>query len=219
LKENGMKLKQYFAKATYVVVLAIFSSSAIASSLVEFFRSLNVDDARGVSRLLQQGMDPNAVDERGQSALFVALRAEASQSVAVLLAAPQVRVDAANALGETPLMMAALRGNVEVARQLLARGAAVNREGWTPLHYAASGPNTAMVGLLLDAGAAIDAPSPNRSTPLMLAARYGSESSVDLLLRRGANPKLRNDLDLDASAFALQGDRDALSRRLAALVR
>jgi ankyrin repeat protein len=214
-----MKFKQYFAKAAYVVVLAAVSSVAIADSLVDFFRSLNVDDARSVSRLLQQGIDPNSVDERGQSALFVALRAESAQSVAVLLAAPQLRVDAANALGETPLMMAALRGNVEVARQLLARGAAVNREGWTPLHYAASSSNTAMVGLLLDAGAAIDAPSPNRSTPLMLAARYGAESSVDLLLRRGANPKLRNDLDLDASDFARQGDRDALSRRLGQVVR
>jgi hypothetical protein len=68
--------------------------------------------------------------------------------------------------------------------------------------------------LLLDRGAPIDAKSPNGSTPLMMAARYGAEASVDLLLARGADAKRRNDLNLDAADFARQGGRDFLVERL-----
>jgi hypothetical protein len=50
----------------------------------------------------------------------------------------------------------------------------------------------------------------------MMAASYGSEANVDLLLARGANKRLRNDLDLDASAFAKQSGREFLIPRLSA---
>jgi ankyrin repeat protein len=63
----------------------------------------------------------------------------------------------------------------------------------------------------------VDARSPNGSTPLMMAARYGSEASVDLLLARGANPKLRNQRDLSAADFARMDGRDALAQRLQTL--
>jgi ankyrin repeat protein len=76
-----------------------------------------------------------------------------------------VDIDAANANGETPLMMAAMRGQVAWVQRLLERGAKVNREGWTPLHYAAAGPSVPVIELLLTRGAAIDARSPNGTTP------------------------------------------------------
>ena len=127
-------------------------------------------------------------------------------------------MNALNAAGESPLMMAALRGDLAWAQRLIDRGARLEVPGWTPLHYAATGPETKMVALLLDKGAAIEARSPNKTTPLMMASRYGPESSVDLLLARGANWKLRNDLDLDAAAFARLASREALTRRLEALL-
>jgi uncharacterized protein len=116
--------------------------------------------------------------------------------------------------GETPLMMAALRGNLAWAQRLIERGAKIHRAGWSPLHYAAAGSEPKIVALLLDRGAPIDAPSPNRSTPLMMAARYGAEGSVDLLLARGADKRLRNDLELDAGAFAKLAGREFLLQRL-----
>jgi ankyrin repeat protein len=70
------------------------------------------------------------------------------------------------------------------------------------------------VALLLDRGAPIEALSPNRTTPLMMAAGYGAEANVDLLLARGADPKRRNDRDFDAAAFARQAGRDFLLKRL-----
>ena len=120
----------------------------------------------------------------------------------------------ANANGETPLMMAALRGQLAWCQRLVARGVPVDRGGWTPLHYAASGPDPQVVGWLLDRGAKLEARSPNGSTPLMMAAGYGSESSVEVLLARGADPKLRNDPGLTAADFAQRAGREALARRL-----
>ena len=73
--------------------------------------------------------------------------------------------------------------------------------------------------LLLERGSTVDARSPNGTTPIMLAARYGAEASVDLLLARGADPKARNDLGLAPADFARDGGRDKLSARLAALTR
>ena len=163
-------------------------SSAQADALVDFFRAVHLDDVRTVQRLLDEGLDPNSLNDKGQPGLFVAMRDDAPKVAAALLAHPKIKVDLANASNETPLMMAALRGHAALAEQLIGRGAAVNRAGWTPLHYAATGPQTAMVALLLQRGADIEALSPNRSTPLMMAARYGPESSVELLLARGRQP-------------------------------
>jgi ankyrin repeat protein len=76
-----------------------------------------------------------------------------------------------------------------------------------------------VLALLLDKGAPVNARSPNGTTPLMMAARYGSEQSVDLLLARGADPTALNDRQLGAADFARQGGREALAERLAKLRR
>jgi uncharacterized protein len=202
-----------------VVGLASTGLGAVAGSFEDFFRAVAVDDARTVNALLARGFDPNAVDEKGQPALFLALREGSNQVAAALLKQPALQVDQANPVDETPLMMAALRGRRDWCEALLARGAQVNRTGWAPLHYAASGPEADVVALLLDRGAMVDARSPNGSTPLMMAARYGSETAVGLLLARGADPRLRNGRDLDAAAFARLAGREALARHLDAAAR
>jgi uncharacterized protein len=208
--------RRFHFKYIAYLVLAMMFSSVQADNLVDFFRAVHLDDARTVQRLLDAGLDPNSLNDKGQPGLFVAMRDEAPKVAAALLAHPKIVVDLANASNETPLMMAALRGHVALAEQLIARGAAVNRPGWSPLHYAATGPQTRMVELLLQRGAAIEALSPNRSTPLMMAARYGPESSVDLLLARGASLQARNEAGMAAPDFATSAGREHLARRLAA---
>jgi ankyrin repeat protein len=192
---------------------------AIAGSYEDFFAALDADRPELVQPLLARGFDPNAHDEKGQLALYRALRAGSLKVAAQLIAHPQAQVDARNAAGETPLMMAALRGQVEIARALLERGAQAHFAGWSPLHYAASGPEWRVLELLVSKGAMVDARSPNGSTPLMMASRYGSEAAVQLLLDKGANPALKNDLGLSAADFARQVGRDKLADRLSAAAR
>ena len=203
-------MRNYFKSFIYLVVTAL-SSAVFANPSVDFFRAVSIDNERAVRELLAAGFDPNITNEKGQVGLFLALQEDSLKVAAALLAHPAIRVDAATVADETPLMMAAMRGNLEWTMRLLDRGAAINRAGWTPLHYAASGPAVAVVKLLLDRGAAIDAPSPNRSTALMMAARYGAEEAVHLLLSRGASSKLRNDRQMTPADFARSAGREPLA--------
>ena len=189
-------------------------SVSMAGPVEDFQHGIELDAPHLVESALKRGVDPNLRDAQGQVGLFLALRNDSLKVAAILAAHPRTEVDAANEKGETPLMMAALRGQLELAQTLLARGAAVNREGWTPLHYAASGPEPQLVRLLLDRGAQIDAPSPNGTTPLMMAARYGAIDSADLLRQRGADPSRRNQRGLSAADFARDAGRDTLAARL-----
>lgn len=206
-------MRKYLKFWAYLVVV-IFVSSADADAKDEYFKALEIDAPHIVSRLLVGGLDPNQRDEQGQVGLYLALRASSLKAAEALLAHPRLDIDAVNPAGETPMMMAALRGNLEFTRRLLDRGAGLHREGWTPLHYAASSPEPGVVSLLLDRGARIDARSPNGTTPLMMAARYGAIDAADLLRQRGADASLRNDLGLSAADFAAAAGRDDLAARL-----
>jgi len=209
-----MKLISIFRYVVYLVV-AFGLSSANAGAYEDWFSAIETDNAAAVTRLMQAGFDPNTRNPQGQVGLYLALQTGGPKVADALWAHPALDVDAANVQGETPLMMAALKGRLAWAQRLLDRGAKPDREGWSPLHYAATGPEPKIVELLLARGAALEARSPNGSTPLMMAARYGSETSVELLLARGAHARLRNDQGLDAAAFARAEGRDKLATRLA----
>lgn len=211
-------MKFYIQCLAYLLATAVVSS-ARAGAYEDFFQAIEVDDARAVTSLLARGFDPNTLDPKGQSGLHLAFRGGSRRAGLALLSHAGTRVDIANAADETPLMLAALRGDLEACKDLLAKGATVQREGWSPLHYAATGPNPATVKLLLEGGAPVDALSPNGTTPLMMAARYGTEAAVDLLLQHRANPGQKNQLALDVVDFARSSGREALTRRLEKLVR
>ena len=174
-------IKKYLKYPIYLLIAFAFSS-ALAGSYDDFFQAIIRDHVGGVKRLLDAGIDPNSRDAKGMPALMVAIRRESPRSFELLLAQPGIDVDATNAAGETALMLTALAGDLDTSRRLLAKGALVQRPGWSPIHYAASGPNTELARLLLDRGATVDAVAPNGTTPLMLAAQQGPESTVTLLL-------------------------------------
>lgn len=94
-----------------------------------------------------------------------------------------------NDKSESPLVIAALHGRVEIVRLLLEHGATMNYNDdrrTTPLHAAAEGGNTEIVKLLLDHGADLAASS-YQGTALHRAAMYGQLEVVKLLVQRGAD--------------------------------
>ena len=100
-------------------------------------------------------------------------------------------------------------GNLAAMRTLAVRRADLNapvgRHGWTPLLHAVHTQRLDSAAALLDAGAKVNRAGRGGLTPLMMAAGYGDREMVALLLRRGANPRLR-DGDGDAAIdYALTG--------------
>jgi hypothetical protein len=189
-------------KVIYLYVFAGFFLVS-AGSYEDFFEAIKKDDAPTVSALLARGIDPNTLGPEGLTGLFMAARAGHSKVALALLEAPDTDVECRNTADESPLMLAALRGDLPMARALIARDADVNKTGWTPLHYAASRGQIPMIDLLLEHHAYIDAESPNRTTPLMMAAGYGSVQATRILLRAGADATLKNAEGLTALDFAL----------------
>jgi len=207
-------------KAFYGAVLTaalVATGCATASPTDDFFTAVKRDNAGAISRLLQAGFNPNVKDAKGEGGLIIAIREPSPRSLKVLLESPATKAEVRNANDESPLMMAAIKGQPDVVRQLIAKDADVNKTGWTPLHYAVSagGPDQlTIVRMLLDASAYIDAESPNKTTPLMMAARYGSEPAVKLLFDEGADPTLRNEQGLTAADFARKAEREDLAAQL-----
>lgn len=211
----------YMNKLRKLLVFAVFfsvSGWAKAGSFEDFFKAAALDNESEMVGLALRGFDLNTRNEDGDTGLIVGLREGSLKVVGFLLTQRAVDVGLSNAAGETPLMLAALKGQLEIARKLIARGADVNKPGWTPLHYAVTrteDDSLDMVRLLLEHYAYIDAESPNRSTPLMLAAKYGDSRVVQLLLDEGADASLRNEQGLTAIDFARRADRDSVAEMIA----
>jgi ankyrin repeat protein len=112
---------------------------------------------------------------------------------------------------------AAIGGNVDIVRILIAAGATVNpkKQNWSPLHEAARHDNVPLAKLLLKAGADINARAYDGWTVLMMAvsccaARPGV---VRLLIDSGVNLNLRDDDDEKISALhiaRLIGHKDVI---------
>ncbi len=187
--------------------ILVLVSQAWAGAYEDYFRAIQTDDTRTVTTLLFRGMDPNTVDPNGVPGLVLAVRDGSLKVAHLLLAQNKTHLEARTPQDESALMMAALNGNEDLVKLLMAKGADINKTGWTPLHYAATKGHLGTIKLLLDKSAYIDAESPNKSTPLMMAAMYGTFDAVKLLIDEGADPLLKNALNLTALDFAKQANR------------
>ncbi len=148
-----------------------------------------------VELLLSRGADINAKDGGGDTPLHTAVR-NGFRAVAETLLDHKADANARNSESngeQTPLHLAASRGNVDLTGLLLSKGADVNvkdRGGNTPLHSATYSGQTATIKALLDAKADINARNVEGETPLLVAAKYGKSDTAMALLAAGADPKL-----------------------------
>jgi ankyrin repeat protein len=211
-------MRKYFRFLVYLLLASGFSF-AFAGSYEDWFGAVKRDEPGTLRTLLQRGFDPNTPDPAGRPGLFIAVSEGAVKAAEVLVDWPKTQVEWRNAKDESPLMMASLRGHKEIVRKLIARDAHVNKPGWAPLHYAATGGHLEIMLMLLEEHAFIDAESPNRTTPLMMAAHYGSPQAVRLLLEAGADPLVKNELGMTAIDFARRANRKDAAELIAAAVR
>ncbi|KAL8548069.1 hypothetical protein ACS0TY_007400 [Phlomoides rotata] len=101
-----------------------------------------------------------------------------------------VDVDVKSDKGDTPLILAAKEGKVDIAKYLISRGADITMTdctGFTALHWAATYDDTEIVALLLSKGADIEADSIG-GTPLHCAAKFGKPGMIKFLLLNNAEP-------------------------------
>lgn len=211
-------MRNYFKYLLYLVATFAICASH-AGSYEDFFVAIKQDNPKGITTLLNRGFDPNTVDPEGVPGLYLALRDGSLKAAEALIAWPRTHVEVRTAQDESPLMMAALKGHLELVKKLIERDADVNKPGWAPLHYAATGGHLAIMTLLLEHHAFIDAESPNGTTPLMMAAHYGSHAAVKLLLDAGADVTMKNQLGLTAVDFANRAERKDSAELIASATR
>ncbi|MEO7718757.1 MAG: ankyrin repeat domain-containing protein [Capsulimonas sp.] len=183
--------------------------------------AVDMNDLVSVKKLLEKGADVNARTKQfptGGSALYNAVMAGGLKSSGALamtnvLLEHGAVVDAADADGTTPLMLAAQMDNLGVVQALLARGADPSlrdKRGWSAIRWAAGRGWSDVVTVLrdhspmdlheaaqfgdpvrvrarLDAGDDVNAPDAQGMTPLMAAMKSGSVETTRLLLDRGAD--------------------------------
>lgn len=177
-----------------------------------FIKAARFNDIKTIQSMVEAGMDPNLAEhERGETVLMLTVREDSYQVFEYLIAHPQTNLDARARNGDTALMLAAYLAKVDWVAELINAGAQVNQPGWTALHYAAAIGDEQIIAVLLEHHAYIDAESPNKTTPLMMAARKGDLPAVKLLVQEGADLDLKNMLGLTAIDFARDANmRDVL---------
>lgn len=204
LRRTGASGPRALLAAVALAACGLFSNAAFAGSYEDALSSARLGDTGQLVGLLDRGIDPDTVDEQGNSLLILAAREGQADTVAALLRYRAKR-DYRNLAGDSALMLAVLKGHDAVVRALLDAGATVNHEGWAPVHYAAFEGRESALDMLLAAGADVNALAPNKATALMLAARNGH---IDVVRRLLAIPQTDlnalNDVGLSADAFALR---------------
>ena len=176
-----------------VVVALCLSAWLQASSDSRVADAAMDGDAAAVRALLKQGVDVNAAQGDGMTALhWAARRGDVELTRMLLYAGANVR--ALTRLGGfTPLVMASDRGHAGVIDVLLNAGAdpkAATSAGTTPLMFAAASGNTDAITLLLDKGADVNAVESVRGeTALMFATASNRVEAMKVLIASGANVK------------------------------
>ncbi|EQC31831.1 TKL protein kinase [Saprolegnia diclina VS20] len=170
-----------------------------------------------VAEQLDNGADPNTVDQYDNPVLAIAAMHGHVDVVSALLDAGAT-ADALDAMAAPPLFRAAQLGHKDVVARLVAGGANVNFQlasGTTALTEAAAAGRSETVQALLAANANVALHDRNGTTSLMAAAASGNVDVASQLLRAGMSARDANMEGITAMHFAAMSGRGAMMHVLA----
>ena len=181
------KTRRFFFGCLFVAMGALCLAASDESRVAD--AAMN-GDRTAVRTLLKQGLDVNAAQGDGMTALHWAARQGDVETARMLIYAG-ANVKAATRLGAyTPLFMASQLGHATVIDTLLKAGAdpkGTTSNGTTPLMAASASGKADAVKLLIDRGADVNAKETVRGqTALMFAAASNRVDAMKVLIAAGA---------------------------------
>ena len=158
---------------------ALASDGCTQLCTADFYLSATAQD---IQQVIDQGVDVNARDDIGKSALHWVAQAKPAVITALLTAGAEV--NAKDKWDRTPLHFVAATGTLENIKLLLEAGAEVNAQtanDWTPIHGAAKFGAAHNVVALLEAGADAAAKTEMGETPFTFAASNPKLEGTEVL--------------------------------------
>jgi len=209
-----LNLKKYLFLCLAAVSL-LAANPVSAGVYDDLLKAIDMNDTNTVTSILDRGMDVNTVDRSGNSLLILAAT-NGNKTLVEFLLAHRAKLGVRNQVGDTALMVASLKGHLEIVQLLVNAQAEINQTGWTALHYAVFEGQDEIVKFLLQKGADINAKAPNHMTALMLAAKNGNEKVVKTLLSAQADPNLATEAGETALKLAITAKHDEVVKLLRA---
>ena len=209
----------HWQRTTGLALLALaIAGAALAAERATVADAAERRDLAGVRTLLKSGVDVNAAQVDGTTALHWSAYNDDAELAALLLKAG-ANANAANRYGVPPLALASTNGNAAIVKLLLDAGADVNavgKGGETVLMMAARSGNVDAVKALLVRGAKHDARERRGQTALMWAAAEGHAAVVRALIEAGADINATIDSGFTPFFFAVREGRIEVARALLA---
>ena len=153
-----------------------------------FIECAQKGDVEAAKMFLSEGIDINALDKEGQTALMRASLFGHPEMVKLLLdKGADVKIRSKETQG-TALMEAVGGNHPDVIRLLVLNGAGVNERdvlNRSPLHMACMWDFVEVTGVLIELGATTDARDMNDNTPMMVAEQMGNKKVLEFLKTAG----------------------------------
>ena len=196
-----------YSSIVLLICVTAITASAADLSLIKAVRNM---DGAVVRSLLQQGVDVNATEPDGATALHWAARMDDVET-AELLIRSGAKADAPNRYSVTPLALACINGSGKMVDLLLKAGVDPDTaagDGETALMTAARTGKIEAVKVLLANGADVNAQEGWRGqTALMWAAAEGHTAVIRALVERGAKVQARSNGGFTPFLFAVREGR------------
>jgi ankyrin repeat protein len=206
-------------QAALMIVLALTLPRGIAAvPPPPVYVAVQEKNLHGARELLAAGADINSIDNKGRTALHLALHMSEARMAEVLLE-HGAKVNTSDFDGTTPLLTALrFELNPALVQTLIDRGAAVDvvdAGGFTPLHYVSLRGRTSLARQLLEKHANPNATTRvERKTPLHIAAEWGQLEVTELLLDHGAQIGAREQYGFTPLAYAVASGKQAVTELL-----